>query len=78
MGVIVAAGGPLPLLHPIAVSPLPCSQVPRMGRIADGLGWMGWLPICPLPPIVPRAKGEGRGLWSTAVWVLPLHLPGVS
>lgn len=30
------------------------------------------------PPIVPRAKGDRRGLWSTAVWILPLHLPGGS
>lgn len=78
MGVIVAAGGPLPLLHPTPVPPLPRSQVPRMGRVADGLGWMGWPPICPLPPIVPRVKGDGRGLWSTAVWILPLHLLGGS
>ena len=78
MGVIVAAGGPLPLLHPTPVPPLPRSQVPRMGRVADGLGWMGWPPICPLPPIVPRVKGDGRGLWSTVVWILPLHLLGGS
>lgn len=62
MRVIVAArgggGGVLPLLHSTAAPPpLPCSQVPRMERVADGLRWMGWPPICPLPLLSPEPRG---------------------
>lgn len=51
----MALGSPPPHL------PLPCSQVSRTVEAADGLGWMRWTPICPLPPLSLQPRGMGGG-----------------
>lgn len=64
-GVAVAAGGgggcDTRICSTPPAPPLLCSQVPRTVEAADGLGWMRWMPICPLPPLSLQPRGMGGG-----------------
>ena len=64
MGVTVAAGGPPPSPPSHSCPSFATLSGPQdgMGRVADGLGWMGWPPICPLPLHCPQSQGGWEGV----------------
>lgn len=81
-GVTVAAGGGGSLWHWDLLHPT-CPSHAMLSGLQDSRGsrWPGVDEVdahLSPPPIVTSAKGDGRGLWSTADWILPLYLPGGS